>query len=205
MALLPYVKEQGTGTVETVLQILAKGGRIYKNGKLENYRLGKGIRPLQIPNAATKITLLCAPLGDLIAASKATNIPNVMSYTAGTSSKFVPLVIPMAGLVLKSVWVRRVIEKVAAKPQRGKPGKAEKPSYSWASVTDRNGNKTETWVELGEGNLFTAESSLLAVQKIQNGEFLTTGSLAPAQALSFEFFEQLAGSGLHLPALKASL
>lgn len=200
VALLPFVQEQGTGTVETVLQILANGGRAYKDGKLINYRLGKGVHPLQIPNTAP-VTLLAAPLGDLIAAARATNIPNVIAYTAGSSSKFVPLIMPLAGLFLKSAGLRRLIEKSMAKPS-AKP-KAVKPSYSWASVADRNGNKAEAWVELGEGNFFTVQSSLLAVQRIFDGKLLGTGSLTPAQAFTFDFLEELAGSGLHLPTTKS--
>jgi short subunit dehydrogenase-like uncharacterized protein len=169
---------------KSTLQVLARGGRVYRNGRLVPFRLGKGLTTLQFPDGSRDI--LPVPSGDLVAAYHATGIPNITAYIP--FRRAVAPFLPLVQGALSIQPIRRRLEAAIEKRGANKPVGEEsrrRTSYSWARATDQNGRQVEAWLELGEGYQFTAASSVLAVTRVLRDR--PTGTLMPAQAFGWDF------------------
>jgi len=185
------------GATKSVLEALAGGGRVYREGHLVPFRLGKGLKILHFPDGP--VAILPVPSGDLEAAYRATGIANITAYIPFRRSAAFLLPLVQWGLAHRSL--RRRLE--AAVEQRGPRQRAsradgERTSYAWARATNQNGQQVEAWLALGEGYQFTAASSVQAVEQVLRGHL--SGVLTPAQAFGADFVLQIEGVR-RLPAL----
>jgi short subunit dehydrogenase-like uncharacterized protein len=90
LATVPYLAGRSSGAITSTLEVLARGGKLYQQGRLISYRIGKGIKSLRLPDqspadqsvtdqSATEQarTIMPVPTGDLWAAHYLTRIPNI--------------------------------------------------------------------------------------------------------------------------------
>jgi short subunit dehydrogenase-like uncharacterized protein len=178
------------GATKSRLEGLASGGRVYRDGRLVPYRLGKGLKALRFPDGSFDI--LPVPSGDLEAAYRATVIPNITAFIPFRRSAAVLLPLVQFGLSIRPI--RRCLE--AALDRRGtrQPESqvdGRRTSYAWARATNRNGQQAEAWLELGEGYKFTAASSVQAVEHVLRDQ--PSGALTPAQAFGADFVLNIEG------------
>ncbi len=177
-------QQESQGASKTRLQVLAGGGRVYRDGHLVPFRLGKGLTALQFPDGP--VDILPVPSGDLEAAYRATGIPNVTAFTPFRRSAALLLPLMQWGLARRPIRARleAAVEKRGPREQES-PVDGQKTSYSWARATDRQGHQVEAWLELGEGYQFTAASSVRAVEHVLRDR--PVGALTPAQAFGADF------------------
>lgn len=172
------------GAAKSALEVLAGGGRVYRDGRLVPFRLGKGMKTVRFPDGSRDI--LPAPTGDLEAAYRATGVPNITAYLPFQRSA--ALLLPLAQWGLSFRPIRRglgaIVEKQGAH-QRDTQEDGQRRSYAWARATNQRGQQVEAWLELGEGYHFTAASSVQAVAQTLRGR--PSGALTPVQAFGVDF------------------
>lgn len=179
------------GAAKTTLEVLAKGGRAYRDGRLMPLRLGSGLKTLRFPDG-NDVDILPVPSGDLEAAYQTTGIPNITAYIP--FRRAAAMMLPAVQLGLSIAPIRRQLE--AAIDRRGghqaeSQASEPKQSYVWAKATSPDGRQAEAWLELGEGYHFTAASSVRAVEQVLRGEI--AGTVTPAEAFGADFALQIEG------------
>lgn len=190
-------QQTSQGATKSRLETLAGGGRVYREGHLVPFRLGRGLKTVRFPDGP--VDILPVPSGDLEAAYRATGIANITAYIPFRRSAALLLPLVQWGLALRPL--RRRLE--AAVEQRGGRQPASQPgnqrtSYAWARAMNKNSQQVEAWLALGEGYQFTAASSVLAVEQVLSSHL--SGALTPAQAFGADFILQIEGVR-RLPAL----
>jgi short subunit dehydrogenase-like uncharacterized protein len=198
-----YTTEPAVGAEKTGLEVIAGGGKEYREGRLVSVRLAKTKKVLTAPDGSIH-SLLSIPLGDLVAAQMVSGIPNVSSYLelslSETSRRFMPLIQGVLKIKPLRKLLQRQIEQRAAKRPVAAPPLEARRSYGWVRVSNRKGESRELWLETGEGYEFTVRSSLKAVERLleqQPGQG-PKGALAPAQVFETDFAEKIEGTRLFI-------
>jgi saccharopine dehydrogenase (NAD+, L-lysine-forming) len=204
----PYLAGRSNGAITSTLEVLARGGKIYQQGGLMSYRIGKGIKPLRLPNQLAPDqsgreqvrAIMPVPTGDLWAAHYLTGIPNIKAYTVSSSNALVGLALPLMQQLLRFKGLRQLVQNLAMKRATA-PSVIEQPasttSYSWARAVNANGKEVQAWLAVGEGYAFTAASSVKAV--VETLAQAPTGFKTLAQAFGQSFvleFNSLSNSTL---------
>src|SRR5215469_11859643 len=148
-------QQTSQGATKSVLQGLAGGGRVYRDGHLVPFRLGKGLKAFRFPDGTLEI--LPVPSGDLEAAYRATGIANITAFIPFRRSAASLLPLVQWGLSLPPIrgWLEAAVEKQGTRKHESQAG-GQRISYVWARVMNQNGRQVEAWLELGEGYHFTA-------------------------------------------------
>jgi short subunit dehydrogenase-like uncharacterized protein len=183
-------QQTSQGATKSRLEVLAGGGRVYRDGCLVPYRLGKGLKALRFPDGTFDI--LPVPSGDLEAAYRATGIPNITAFIPFRRSAALLLPLLQWGLSLRPIRGR--LQAAVGKRGTRQPANqvdGQRTSYAWARATNQNGHQVEAWLELGEGYHFTAASSVRAVEHVRRDR--PSGALAPAQAFGADFVLTIEG------------
>jgi short subunit dehydrogenase-like uncharacterized protein len=183
-------QQTSQGAAKSVLQGLAGGGRVYRDGHLVPFRLGKGLKAFRFPDGTFEI--LPVPSGDLEAAYRATGIANITAFIPFRRSAAFLLPLLQSGLSLRPIrgWLEAAIEKRGTR-QRASQAGGQRTSYAWARAMNQNGQQVEAWLELGEGYQFTAASSVQAVEHVLRDH--PSGALTPAQAFGADFVLTIEG------------
>ncbi|HEU5440509.1 MAG TPA: saccharopine dehydrogenase NADP-binding domain-containing protein, partial [Ktedonobacterales bacterium] len=183
-------QQSSQGATKSVLGAMAGGGRVYRDGRLVPFRLGKGLKRLHFPDGTFDI--LPVPSGDLEAAYRATGIANVTAFIPFRRSAALLLPLVQWGLSLRPLRTRleAAIEKRGTR-QKESPAGHQRTSYAWARATNERGQQAEAWLELGEGYHFTAASSVQAVEHVLRER--PSGALTPAQAFGADFVLTIEG------------
>ena len=189
IATIPHNTGHSQAAAASTVEVIAEGGRVYRQGKLAPFRLGKGTKPLALAGHSFSITP--APLGDLVAAHRLTNIPDIKVYVVLPGSNLGKLFLPVVQRLLKLKPIRTAFEKrLAAPPSEG--SHSPTASYAWASLRNRAGQRVQGGIEMPEGYHFTAISSVQAVEEILR--LGPVGSMTPAQAFEADFLTKLDGT-----------
>lgn len=183
-------QQTSQGATKSVLEVLAGGGRVYRDGHLVPFRLGKGLKALRFPDGTFDI--LPVPSGDLEAAYRATGIANITAFIPFRRSAAFLLPLVQWGLSLRPIRGRleAAVEKRGTRQRESQAG-GQRTSYAWARAMNQNGQQVEAWLELGEGYHFTAASSVQAVEHVLRDHPL--GALTPAQAFGADFVLNIEG------------
>jgi len=183
-------QQTSQGATKSRLEVLAGGGRVYRDGHLVPLRLGKGLKAFRFPDGA--VDILPAPSGDLEAAYRATGIANITAFIPFRRSAALLLPLLQLGLSLRPIrgWLQAAVDKQGTRQPAGQVG-GQRTSYVWARATNQNGHQVEAWLELGEGYHFTAASSVQAVEHVLRDQ--PSGALTPAQAFGADFVLTIEG------------
>src|SRR5262245_17583584 len=183
-------RQASQGATKSRLAVLASGGRVYRDGRLVPFRLGKGLKALRFPDGAFDI--LPVPSGDLEAAYRVTGIPNITAFIPFRRSAALLLPLLQFGLSIRPIRGRLeagLDRRGTRQPESQADG--QRTSYAWARATNQNGQSVEAWLELGEGYQFTAASSVQAVEHVLRER--PSGALTPAQAFGADFVLNIEG------------
>jgi len=109
------------GATKTVFAALAGGGRVYRDGHLVPFRLGKGLKALRFPDGTSDI--LPVPSGDLEAAYRATGIANITAFIPFRRSTAFLLPLVQWGLSLPTIRrsLEAVVENRGTRPRESSP------------------------------------------------------------------------------------
>jgi short subunit dehydrogenase-like uncharacterized protein len=183
-------QQTSQGATKSVLEVLAGGGRVYRDGRLVPFRLGKGLKALRFPDGIFDI--LPVPSGDLEVAFRATGIANITAFIPFRRSAAFLLPLMQWGLSLGPIRRRldAAVEKRGTRQRESHAG-GQRTSYAWARARNQNGQQVEAWLELGEGYHFTAASSVQSIEHVLRDH--PSGALTPAQAFGADFVLNIEG------------
>jgi short subunit dehydrogenase-like uncharacterized protein len=181
------------GTTKSFLEMLARlpqGSLVRRNGRLVDYRLGKGGKQVRFSDGKTR-RVIPIPWGDLATAEKSTGIPNVTAYMAlplpPGARRVAPLLMRAIGLEPVRGLARRAADLAMSGPDEKL--RAAGRSYIWARAANGAGAAREAWLETMEPYRLTAVAAVRCVERVL--EIQPRGALTPALAFGPNFILEL--------------
>jgi short subunit dehydrogenase-like uncharacterized protein len=179
------------GTQRTMIELIPFGNRVRRNGRLEVPRQTIKTREIDFGNGlktATRITW-----GDVFTAYYSTGIPNIEDYLVLPLSMHRKMImLDKWRPVFKLPFVRNYLKK-KVKPGPSEQARTETQTHVWGEASDDQNRKVVSRLHGPEaGVIWTARSSLAAVQKILDGNF-TPGYQTPAIAFGADFVLECEG------------
>jgi hypothetical protein len=130
-------------------------GRRYDQGRLAAARLGGDAARLKLPDDA-EVTTAAMPLGELVAAQRASGAPSVVAASSEMPASPVPrVVLPLAAALLQIGPVREWAKRRLARVQLKARPRPRAHSWGHAVVTWPDGTTREGWLRLGDAQDFT--------------------------------------------------
>ena len=188
-----------SGTARTMLEGLPKGGAARIDGKLVSVPVAWKARTIPFPDRPRYAVTI--PWGDLSTAYRSTGIPNIETYMAMAPShvsalRWVRSLLPMAGFgpfqALLLAWAKKGIAGPTA------PERARERSLLWGRVEDGEGRAVEGTLETLEGYTLTAETAVLAAERVLRGA-VKAGAWTPSRAFGPGFIEAVRDTKLTVP------
>ena len=146
------------------------GGRRYRDGRLAPARLAGDANELTLPDGS-RVTTVGMPLGELLAAQRASGAPSVLSASSEMpSSPMVRALLPIASALLAIGPLRAfAIRRFAAVEFPARPQPRE---HSWghARVRWADGEVRDGWLRVGEAQSFTGAVPAEVAQRLLAGE-----------------------------------
>ncbi|GAB7038940.1 MULTISPECIES: saccharopine dehydrogenase NADP-binding domain-containing protein [Catenuloplanes] len=170
-------------------------GRRFRGGRLAPARLGGDATRLTLPDG-TVVRTVSVPLGELVAAQRASGAPDVTA----ASSEMAALrhVLPVASVLLESAALRRFAVRRLARvrfPDRPRP---RAHSWGYARVRWADGTVREGWLRVGEAQGYTGAIPAEVARRLLAGEG-RPGAHTPAALFGPSLAESCGGEYL-LPA-----
>jgi short subunit dehydrogenase-like uncharacterized protein len=145
-------------------------GRRYENGRLVRARIAGDPASLTLPDG-TKVATASMPLGELIAAQRASRAPNVVSASSeAPSSPAIRAILPLATTLLAIAPVRAFARKRLAGVKFKARERPRKYSYGHARLEWPDGTVQEGWVRLGDAQTFTGAVPAEVARRLLNGQ-----------------------------------
>jgi short subunit dehydrogenase-like uncharacterized protein len=187
------VGSASAGTTKTAIEMLPNGGQVRRDGTLQPFPLGAGVREVQFADRPR--TVMPIPWGDLATAYRSTGIPNITTYMAvdRRSATVVRVLAPLLQNAIRNPtirrWAQRIVERRVTGPddQMRQSGRTE----VWARAASGRGAAAEAWLETGEGYQFTALAALRCIERVLAEQ--PRGALTPAQAFGPDLVCEIAG------------
>lgn len=144
-------------------------GRRYRDGRLVPAQLGGDVVRLTLPDGHV-VTTAGMPLGELMAAQRASGAPNVIAASSeAPSAPIVRAILPVATALLSIKPVRDfAIRRLAGLTVTAKP-KPREHSWGHAVVRWADGSTREGWLRLGEAQEWTGTVPAEVVQRLLAG------------------------------------
>jgi len=178
------------GTALTMAGKLGEGGAVRKEGKIIRTPLGK--KGMWVDFGVKKLFVMSIPWGDISTAYVTTGIPAIETYTGIAPKTYYMLKGQfLFNWLLRTSFIRNYLKKkIGQRPAGPSDAQREKAqSLVWGRVTDAAGKTASLRLSGPEGYTLTAHSSLIIMQKILQGNFITgyqTPSLAYGENLVME-------------------
>jgi short subunit dehydrogenase-like uncharacterized protein len=177
------------GTAKTMVEQIALGGQLRRDGKLVSVPMGSVTAKLSIKPGRER---LCAaiPWGDLATAFESTGIPNITVYLPTSKSNLVvgPWIHRFRHLL--ATPIPKMLLRAFANTQPGPTPEqqANGRTFVYGRVTDGNMSE-ELRLTTYEGYRFTAESVVATMLRLQE-RTLAPGTYTPSQAFGPDFVDQ---------------
>jgi short subunit dehydrogenase-like uncharacterized protein len=183
--------ELSRGTMKTMIENIAEGGAIRRDGKI--VRVPPAFDSKTIPFSCGPRMAMTIPWGDVSTAFHSTGIPNIRVYT-GASPKSIARMRRIRPLLplLGTTPVKRLLQAFANR--RTGPGaehRASGRSYLWGRVANGSNEVTMT-MTTPEGYAFTVLSALAAVEKLLSSP-KRPGSFTTSKFFGAEFVTTIPG------------
>jgi short subunit dehydrogenase-like uncharacterized protein len=170
-------------------------GRRYRHGRLAPAAIGGSPMRLALPSGEI-VTTAAMPLGELMAAQRASGAPNVISASSeAPSSPVVRAIFPAVGALLSIRPVREfAIRRLAAVKSPARPRPRE---HSWGHAVARwaDGTTREGWLRLGDAQEWTGAVPAEVVRRLLAGEG-KPGAYTPAALFGPSLAEACGGEYL---------
>jgi hypothetical protein len=130
-------------------------GRRYKNGRLAPARVGGDVAHLVLPDGS-RVTTAGMPLGELIAAQRASGAPDVVAASSeAPSAPIIRAIMPLALALLQIAPVRAFATNRLARVRLKAHDRPREHSYGHAVIQWPDGTTREGWLQLGDAQAFT--------------------------------------------------
>ena len=162
------------GTLVEGIPGVEGGGRFqsrrYRNGRLAPARLAGDPMTLVLPDGST-VTTASMPLGELLAAQRASGAADVLAASSeAPSSPVARAVLPVATALLAIGPVRSFARRrLAAVPTKARP-KPREHSWGHAVLEWPDGSIREGWLRVGEAQSLTATVPAEVVRRLLDGQ-----------------------------------
>ncbi|WP_306215862.1 saccharopine dehydrogenase NADP-binding domain-containing protein [Actinoplanes sp. RD1] len=175
----------GSAYARTTVDVLATGGRRYRDGELGRERLARTVRHLSLPDG-TSASSASMPVGELIAARLATQAPSVVATSGlAPTTPVARALLPAATALMGIAAVRRfTVRRLAGIPIKAAP--RPRP-HSWGHAVLRwaDGSRAEGWLRTGDAMDFTAAVTAAVAARLAAGDG-PAGAWTPARAFGAE-------------------
>lgn len=168
------------GTATTMVTKLGQGGAARKNGKIIREALGKKGMMVDFfkghGKGNKKLFVMSIPWGDISTAYTSTGIPNITSYTGMPKKVYYFLKFQfLFNWLLRTNLIRKYLKKKINKRPAGPSDEQRKKAISlvWGKATNAAGRSAKVRLCGPEGYSLTAFATLIIVQKVLAGNFLT--------------------------------
>jgi hypothetical protein len=145
-------------------------GRRYDGGRLVRARVGDDVTRLVLPDGG-RVTTASMPLGELVAAQRASGAPSVVSASSELpTSPVARAVLPAATALLAIGPVREFARRRLARVRvKARPRPRE---YSWghARAEWEDGTAGESWLRVGDAQVFTGAVPAEVARRLLAGE-----------------------------------
>ncbi|HEY1918732.1 MAG TPA: hypothetical protein VGH27_24430 [Streptosporangiaceae bacterium] len=153
------VGEALAGTLLDGLPGVAGGGRYqgrrYRDGRLVPARIGGDPVQLTLPDGS-RVTTVSVPLGELIAAQRASGAPNVVAASSeAPSSPAFRVIMPVAAALLQIGPVREFGKRRLAQVKTKAHPRPREYSWGHARLRWADGTIREGWLRIGDAQAFT--------------------------------------------------
>ena len=192
------------GTTLTMVENLGQPGAVRRDGRIVPVPVGH--QTLQVDFPHKSLHCVSIPWGDVATAYYTTGIPNIETYMALPPSAMTGIRLTrLLGPLLRTGWVRRFLERrvKAAPAGLDAAARARAASYVWGCVYDASGRWTSATLTLPETYDLTAQTSLLLIRKVLDGE-AAAGFQTPAGAFGPDLILEVAGTTRHAPRSSGS-
>ncbi|MCC9176799.1 hypothetical protein [Arthrobacter sp. zg-Y750] len=172
----------GEALAVTAVDVMALGGRAYREGRLTPVPLGSNLRNHALPDGTT-VKSAAVPSGELFAARQASNAPTIdfTSALAPTSPLIRPA-LPLLSRLLQIPSMRRMmITSMAASKTRRAP-RPRPHSWGHAVIDWADGTRRESWLRADDAMDYTADVLTAVVRALYAGT-APRGACTPAAAL----------------------
>ncbi|MEU4236076.1 hypothetical protein [Actinoplanes sp. NPDC026619] len=145
-------------------------GRRYRNGRLAPAPLGGDPLEITLPDGA-KVTTAVMPLGELMAAQRASGAPSVISASAeAPSSPVIRAVLPLATALLQIPAVRAFARRRLAAVEFKARERPREHSWGHARIRWADGTIREGWLRVGDAQAFTGAVPAEVARRLLAGE-----------------------------------
>jgi short subunit dehydrogenase-like uncharacterized protein len=182
------------GTAKTVIEGLAQGGRIRRDGQIVAVPLAYATRRIDF-GAGEKVALTI-PWGDIASAYRTTGIANIETYIPVSAA----MLNVLKGLnylrpVLGWRWLREILQKQLQSRLRGpdEEHRRQRPAYVWGEVRNPAGVTKTARIRTANGYDFTVFGALAVVRQLIH-EPPPGGSYTPSQLMGDDFITTLPDS-----------
>ncbi|MEU8228959.1 saccharopine dehydrogenase NADP-binding domain-containing protein [Actinoplanes sp. NPDC048967] len=172
-------------------------GRQIADGRLAPARIGGEARPLTLPDG-TEVTTASMPLGELLAAQRASGARFVVSASSeAPSTPLLRAVLPAALALLTWTPLREFAKRRLAGVRIKAADRPREHSWGHAVVTWADGETREGWLRLGEAQAYTGAVPAEIARRLLAGDG-RPGAYTPAALFGAELAEACGGD--YLPA-----
>jgi short subunit dehydrogenase-like uncharacterized protein len=170
VAAMPAVDGLGSAVLSTVIDVVAYGGRRYRDGHLLRTRFGAEHAWIPLPDLPA-IQALAVPTGELEAAHRASGADDVVAFSSEVpSGRTVRAVLPMLSALLAARPIRAGAHSLVNRARLTPPAKSGDTSWAYARLEWRDGTHREAWLRTGEGYSFTARVAARTAARISDGQ-----------------------------------
>ncbi|WP_138444218.1 saccharopine dehydrogenase NADP-binding domain-containing protein [Sinomonas susongensis] len=170
-------------------------GRRYRDGRLVADRLAGSPQPLLLPDGSA-VTTGGMPLGELVAAQRATGAPNVVAASSeAPTSRIARPALPVGAPLLAIRPFREFLRRRIAAAEVGAHARPREHSWAHATMSWADGTRREGWLRLGDAQQFTGAVPAEAVARLLAGGG-RPGAFTPAALFGTGLAEACGGTYL---------
>lgn len=188
------------GTAKTMVEGLAQGCTIRKNGRLEQSPLGAISDTLPYPGGPSLSTVI--PWGDVSTAYYSTGIPNIEVYTAIPKGQLDQMQSTQTiTRILKWKWTQRIAKRLIEFAVVG-PDDAQREADAtelYGDVSNAAGERVSMTMNTPNGYSLTFDSAVTCTERVLAGE-VAPGAQTPSLAFGSSFALKLPGVSCTNPA-----
>jgi short subunit dehydrogenase-like uncharacterized protein len=168
-AALPGVDGLGSAVLASSIDVIAIGGRRYRDGRLVRTRFGVEHAEIPLPDGQTR-EAVAVPTGELEAAHRASGAGEVLCYSSEVpTGRVVRALLPVVSALLALKRVRAGAHRLVARLHLSPPVTAAKQSWAYARLEWADGDHRQAWLHTGEGYEFTAAVAAGVARRLVEG------------------------------------
>ncbi|AGB26798.1 hypothetical protein Mycsm_06676 (plasmid) [Mycobacterium sp. JS623] len=169
VAAVPAVQGLGSSVLASAVDVIAYGGRRYRDARLERRRLGADYEQIPVPNEPAR-GALAVPTGELEAAHRASGAAHVTAYsTEVPNGRLIRAVLPVASAALAMRPVRAGVQRLIGRMRLTPPATGGDVSWAYARLEWADGTRREAWLRAGDGYAFTARVAASVATRLIEG------------------------------------